>query len=183
MVKMMITVVIIYALCWLPLHTITLTGDAHPEIWSYQHIQVVWIACHWLAMSNCCYNPMVYCWMNSRFRNGFRYVLRYCPCAGYDPNLHGPRRPIGVCTFHTTIKTTVGNVGIGRPTEVSVNNKRTYGVYSSTLSTQSTTKGSGSRTGSDSGEELPLKHHPHNGCNSTSGRVHKDNNSSPWSTP
>jgi len=33
MVKMMITVVIIYALCWLPLHTITLVGDSHPGIW------------------------------------------------------------------------------------------------------------------------------------------------------
>jgi len=33
MVKMMITVVIIYAACWLPLHTITLVGDSHPNIW------------------------------------------------------------------------------------------------------------------------------------------------------
>ena len=83
---MMITVVIIYALCWLPLHTITLVGDTHPEIWMYRYIQIVWISCHWLAMSNCCYNPMVYCWMNSRFRNGFKYALRVCPCvrAGND---------------------------------------------------------------------------------------------------
>ncbi|KAI0208585.1 Tachykinin-like peptides receptor 99D, partial [Lamellibrachia satsuma] len=77
---MMITVVIIYAMCWLPLHTITLVGDAHPNIWTYRYIQIVWISCHWLAMSNCCYNPMVYCWMNSRFRNGFKYALRACPC-------------------------------------------------------------------------------------------------------
>ena len=84
MVKMMITVVIIYAMCWLPLHTITLVGDAHPNIWTYRYIQIVWISCHWLAMSNCCYNPMVYCWMNSRFRNGFKYALRACPCVRID---------------------------------------------------------------------------------------------------
>ena len=172
----MITVVIIYALCWLPLHTITLTGDAHPDIWSFQHIQVVWIACHWLAMSNCCYNPMVYCWMNSRFRNGFRYVLRFCPCVRYDPNVHGPRRPLGVCTFHTTLKAT--------PSEVNVTNRRTYGVYTTTLIDRPVKASRGSNykrtSGSASGEEVPLKLHSHNGYNT---KIHRENNSSPWSTP
>ena len=76
----MITVVIIYGICWLPLHTITLVGEAHHSIYTFKYIQVVWISCHWLAMSNCCYNPMVYCWMNSRFRIGFKHVFRFCPC-------------------------------------------------------------------------------------------------------
>ena len=84
MVKMMITVVIIYALCWLPLHLITLVGDNHPQIYDHSFINVIWICCHWLAMSNCCYNPLVYIWMNSKFRNGFRHVLRFCPCISQD---------------------------------------------------------------------------------------------------
>lgn len=45
----------------------------------FRYIQPVWIACHWLAMSNCCYNPIVYCWMNDKFRYGFRYAFRCCP--------------------------------------------------------------------------------------------------------
>lgn len=77
---MMITVVVIYALCWLPLHCITLVGDAHPSVWQFPYIQTVWIACHWLAMSNCCYNPIVYFWMNAKFRQGFRTALLCCPC-------------------------------------------------------------------------------------------------------
>ncbi|ELT96089.1 hypothetical protein CAPTEDRAFT_195613 [Capitella teleta] len=76
MVKMMITVVIIYALCWLPLHTVTIVGDVHESVWHFRHIQVLWSGAHWLAMSNCCYNPIVYCWMNSKFRQGFKYSLR-----------------------------------------------------------------------------------------------------------
>jgi len=81
----MITVVVIYALCWLPIHAITLIGDRHPDIWAFQHIQSVWVVCHWLAMSNSCYNPIVYYWMNAKFRNGFCYVFRRCPCVQYDP--------------------------------------------------------------------------------------------------
>jgi len=80
MVKMMITVVVIYALCWLPLHTITLTGDADPTIWSYNHMHAIWIGSHWLAMSNCCYNPFVYYWMSSNFRRGFVDVVRCVTC-------------------------------------------------------------------------------------------------------
>lgn len=72
MVKMMITVVVIYALCWLPLHSVTLAGDTNPAVWSYRHIQIVWIASHWLAMSNCCYNPFVYFWMSTNFRSAFQ---------------------------------------------------------------------------------------------------------------
>jgi len=80
MVKMMVTVVVIYAMCWLPLHSVTLAGDTNPTaVWSYKHIQIVWIASHWLAMSSCCYNPFVYFWMSSNFRSSFqRLVTRLC---------------------------------------------------------------------------------------------------------
>ena len=77
---MMVTVVVIYALCWLPLHTVTLAGDTNPAVWTYRHIQVVWIASHWLAMSNCCYNPFVYFWMSSNFRAAFRRLCGSALC-------------------------------------------------------------------------------------------------------
>ena len=88
MVRMMLTVVIIYALCWLPLHTVTIIGDRKPDIWEFRHIRVIWIGCHWLAMSSCCYNPFVYCWMNSTFRHGFSYVYRCFPC------VHSSQHPV-----------------------------------------------------------------------------------------
>ncbi|ESO87467.1 hypothetical protein LOTGIDRAFT_72476, partial [Lottia gigantea] len=73
--KMMIIVVIIYAVCWLPLHVITIIGAVNPGIYDGQYMNIVWMASHWLAMSNCMYNPFVYCWMNSKFRHGFLRVL------------------------------------------------------------------------------------------------------------
>ncbi|KAI1291912.1 Tachykinin-like peptides receptor 99D [Halotydeus destructor] len=75
MVRMMITCVAVFTICWLPFNTLVLVGDQYPEIFFFPNISYVWFACHWLAMSHAAYNPLIYIWMNSRFRQGFRYVL------------------------------------------------------------------------------------------------------------
>ncbi|KAH9417782.1 Neuropeptide Y receptor [Dermatophagoides pteronyssinus] len=74
MVKMMITCVVAFTLCWLPLNIFIIIGDHYPDIYQYDHIEYVWVACHWLAMSHASYNPFIYIWMNQRFRNGFRFI-------------------------------------------------------------------------------------------------------------
>ncbi|XP_074647594.1 RYamide receptor-like [Tubulanus polymorphus] len=84
MVKMMITVVMIYAMCWLPLHTVTLIGELSAGSYNSLGMRVTWIICQMLAMGNSCCNPFVYCWMNATYRNGFRYALRFCPFVRYD---------------------------------------------------------------------------------------------------
>jgi len=53
-----------------------------------RHIQTVWILCHWLAMSHCCYNPFVYCWMNDKFRAGFRRLFNWFPCVAAPADEH-----------------------------------------------------------------------------------------------
>ncbi|XP_076361629.1 RYamide receptor-like [Tachypleus tridentatus] len=75
MVKMMIMVVTVFTFCWLPLNTLIVISDQDQTIWSYEHIQYIWFICHWLAMSHASYNPIIYCWMNSKFRNGFRQIF------------------------------------------------------------------------------------------------------------
>jgi len=80
-VKMMIVMVAIYALCWLPLYCVTVIGDLQPTIWNFEGIQLVWIVCHWLAVSSCCWNPIVYYWTNDTLRAGFTYAVgTWCPC-------------------------------------------------------------------------------------------------------
>ncbi|KAK8757622.1 hypothetical protein V5799_004746 [Amblyomma americanum] len=74
-VKMMIVVVVIFAVCWLPYHVYFLVMHHHPEINQSTYIQHVYLAIYWLAMSNSMYNPIIYCWMNSRFREGFKRVF------------------------------------------------------------------------------------------------------------
>ena len=91
-------------------------------------------------MSNCCYNPIVYCWMNDKFRNGFRYAFRWCPCVqrpdvppamvgsewvGGRPTMYGGMRLSQVGTraaggdrtrasSPSTLQVSFGGTGIGR---------------------------------------------------------------------
>jgi len=73
---MLIVVVIIYTFCWLPLHVITIAGDINKTFYNLPGMNIVWTSSHWLAMSNSMYNPFIYCWMNAKFRNGFKNALR-----------------------------------------------------------------------------------------------------------
>lgn len=79
MVKMMIACVTAFTLCWLPFNTLVVVGDQYPEIFLLESIAYIWFACHWLAMSHAAYNPLIYIWMNSRFRCGFKYVFSFLP--------------------------------------------------------------------------------------------------------
>ncbi|XP_070526208.1 tachykinin-like peptides receptor 99D isoform X3 [Cardiocondyla obscurior] len=65
-VKMMIVVVVIFAVCWLPFHMYFIVTSYLPEITNEPYIQEVFLGIYWLAMSNSMYNPIIYCWMNTR---------------------------------------------------------------------------------------------------------------------
>ncbi|XP_055878069.1 RYamide receptor-like isoform X2 [Biomphalaria glabrata] len=78
LVKMIIIVVSIYAVCWLPLHVITLVGDSNPTIYNNPHMELVWLCAHWLAMSHSCYNPIVYFSLNATFRKSLKHLTTMC---------------------------------------------------------------------------------------------------------
>ncbi|XP_023676542.1 tachykinin receptor 1a isoform X1 [Paramormyrops kingsleyae] len=79
-VKMMIVVVCTFATCWLPYHVYFLLYEFFPHLFEETFIQQVYLAIMWLAMSSTMYNPIIYCCLNDRFREGFRQVFRWCPC-------------------------------------------------------------------------------------------------------
>ncbi|XP_011700827.1 PREDICTED: tachykinin-like peptides receptor 99D [Wasmannia auropunctata] len=78
-VKMMIVVVVIFAVCWLPFHMYFIVTYYLPEITTKPYIQEVYLGIYWLAMSNSMYNPIIYCWMNTKFRRGFAQFFFWCP--------------------------------------------------------------------------------------------------------
>ncbi|CAL1529744.1 unnamed protein product [Lymnaea stagnalis] len=79
-VKMMMAVVIIFAVCWLPTHVYFILENIYQKVHHWTYIQQVYLIIYWLAMSNSMYNPIIYCLMNARFRQGFLRFFRWCPC-------------------------------------------------------------------------------------------------------
>ncbi|XP_060077765.1 RYamide receptor-like [Ylistrum balloti] len=82
-IKMIIVVVIAYLLSWLPLHVITIVGDLDQSIFNSPYVHMTWLISHWLAFSNSGVNPVIYYWMNSKFRHNVLSCLRVaCFCKG-----------------------------------------------------------------------------------------------------
>ncbi|XP_076052087.1 uncharacterized protein LOC143031740 [Oratosquilla oratoria] len=81
MIKMICTVVVVYSLCWLPFNLLLVMRDWNPWTEEWLHLHHIWFVFHWLAMSHTCYNPVILCWMNIKFRAGYVEVLyRLLPC-------------------------------------------------------------------------------------------------------
>uniref|UniRef100_G3Q1A5 Neuromedin-K receptor n=1 Tax=Gasterosteus aculeatus aculeatus TaxID=481459 RepID=G3Q1A5_GASAC len=78
-VKMMIIVVVTFALCWLPYHTYFIVTGLNKALKKWKYIQQFYLSVLWLAMSSTMYNPIIYCCLNSRFRAGFKRAFRWCP--------------------------------------------------------------------------------------------------------
>ncbi len=68
---MFIVVVIIFGVCWLPYHGYFIYMYHDKDIVRKPFIQHVYLGFYWLAMANSMFNPLVYYWMNARFRAYF----------------------------------------------------------------------------------------------------------------
>ncbi|CAG9839050.1 unnamed protein product [Diabrotica balteata] len=85
-VKMMIVVVTIFAVCWSPYQIYFLLTFYYPTLTLAPYVQELYLFIYWLAMSNSMYNPIIYCWMNARFRRGFKQVFSFLPFVTVDPS-------------------------------------------------------------------------------------------------
>ncbi|CAG7828596.1 unnamed protein product [Allacma fusca] len=90
----MVVVVAGYTLAWLPMNGINLVMDLFPSVATPSYFKYVYVTCHWLAMAHTTYNPLIYAWINSRFRTAFRATLAKvkcslrCPCPHFFPSLY-----------------------------------------------------------------------------------------------
>ncbi|XP_022079422.1 tachykinin-like peptides receptor 99D [Acanthaster planci] len=84
-VKMIIVVIAVFATCWLPLHVYQLLPYMNDAAYQRSYSLHVYLAIWTLAMSSSMYNPFIYCWLNERFRAGFKRVFR-CGVTSLDDN-------------------------------------------------------------------------------------------------
>lgn len=59
-IKMLVIVVVSFCVAWFPLQLYNVLQVTWPEINEYRYINIIWLCCDWLAMSNSCYNPFIY---------------------------------------------------------------------------------------------------------------------------
>ncbi|XP_042694892.1 probable G-protein coupled receptor 83 [Centrocercus urophasianus] len=91
-IKMLMLVVILFAICWFPL-------NCYVVLLSSQTIRsnnALYFAFHWLAMSSTCYNPFIYCWLNDSFRAELKALLNICR---KPPSLAEQRLPSTVPSY------------------------------------------------------------------------------------
>nr|VZH91150.1 unnamed protein product [Spirometra erinaceieuropaei] len=101
-VKMLIAVMLIFAVCWLPYQLFFLILRA-PIDHEHPSLPSIFIFCYVLAMSNSMYNPIIYCTMNHRFKNGFLNAFGCLPCVKrYQLNCQRSRLRQ---TYHSAVST------------------------------------------------------------------------------
>lgn len=87
-VKMMIIVVVTFALCWLPYHLYFIATGLNKRLMKWKYIQQVYLSVLWLAMSSTMYNPVIYCCLNSRWvpiRHFKVYNLSFNSASTFNP--------------------------------------------------------------------------------------------------
>ncbi|EDW80958.1 uncharacterized protein Dwil_GK11283 [Drosophila willistoni] len=80
-VRMFIAIVSIFAICWLPYHLFFIYAYHNNHVASTKYVQHMYLGFYWLAMSNAMVNPIIYYWMNKRFRMYFQRIICCC-CMG-----------------------------------------------------------------------------------------------------
>ncbi|NXR98740.1 GPR83 protein, partial [Oxylabes madagascariensis] len=72
--KMLMVVVVVFAVCWFPLNCYVVLISCR----AIHTSNALYFAFHWFAMSSTCYNPFIYCWLNESFRTELQSLLCVC---------------------------------------------------------------------------------------------------------
>ncbi|XP_015265554.1 PREDICTED: neuropeptide Y receptor type 2 [Gekko japonicus] len=69
--KMLVCVVLVFALCWLPFHIFQLVSDIYSKVLDLAEYKLIYTLFHVIAMCSTFANPILYGWMNTNYRTVF----------------------------------------------------------------------------------------------------------------
>uniref|UniRef100_A0A4W3KF44 Prolactin-releasing peptide receptor-like n=1 Tax=Callorhinchus milii TaxID=7868 RepID=A0A4W3KF44_CALMI len=73
--RLLVLVVVVFGLCWLPLHLFNVIKDIDIGLIDKRYFNLIQLFCHWLAMSSACYNAFIYAWLHDSFRGALRNMF------------------------------------------------------------------------------------------------------------
>ncbi|KAK8382806.1 hypothetical protein O3P69_011388 [Scylla paramamosain] len=133
-IKMLLVVVILFALSWLPLYVIFARLKLGVALTDMENnfIHILAPIAQWLGASNSCINPILYAFFNDKFRAGFKAILVSHSCCS-------PLRLETNCKSFTSVKT---------PNPCSLESKASseFSVYSSSSGSAETRRNHSART-------------------------------------
>ncbi|RXN10772.1 neuropeptide Y receptor type 2-like protein [Labeo rohita] len=74
--KMLVTMVVVFAVSWLPFHAFQLAIDIDHSVLDMKDFRLLYTVFHIVAMCSTFANPLVYGWMNRNYRSAFVAVFR-----------------------------------------------------------------------------------------------------------
>ncbi|XP_043554767.1 neuropeptide Y receptor type 1 [Chiloscyllium plagiosum] len=96
---MLISIVVAFAVCWLPLNIFNAVFDWNYEAINNCHHNLVFSICHLTAMLSTCTNPIFYGFLNKNFQRDLRSILHYCKCSSREEDYEA----IAMSTMQTEI--------------------------------------------------------------------------------
>ncbi|XP_050337582.1 tachykinin-like peptides receptor 86C [Bactrocera neohumeralis] len=109
-VRMFIAIVLIFAICWLPYHMFFIYAYHNNDITSAKYVQHMYLGFYWLAMSNAMVNPIIYYWMNKRFRLYFQRIICCCCYGAVNHKTDSPNLIANKNSFQKSIKVEGKNI-------------------------------------------------------------------------
>ena len=81
-IKMLIIVVVVYAICWLPVNIIYVIDFYGNRLSAGGcNASTLFLLVYWFGISSCCYNPFIFWWLNEDFRAGAQSFWNYMTCS------------------------------------------------------------------------------------------------------
>ena len=68
-------IVLMFAVCWAPYHIYFILVFHQPSLTRAHYVGHLYLFFYMLAMAHACMNPIIYYWMNKRFRAYFNKIL------------------------------------------------------------------------------------------------------------